>query len=360
MPGNPIDNYISQVQSRAGQTLTPEATQQLRSSLEELYGLKGTPDWTGMTRYVFRNALLPQITALALSLGTIFSGALLTEMLFSYPGVGLLMRTAAGAGDYNLLYGTITMAIIAVATAALVLDLLYPLFDPRIRLSCGDDHEATREPQTRQPAERGRAGPAQALGAQPAAVHRPDPDRDLRDRQPAPAAVHESRPGGAGHLPEESADDRQAPARDQRAGSGHLLVPGLRDPQLAAAGRRGESGHHGDLHVSRPQRRLHRRSGANTLDIIFREIFPYVYAYMVVGFINTILFAINTEAALAVIGLSKVQAPTLGSIIFWALNYNAMMIGQTAWIIAPIVATVLLFLTSTGYNEFFAERRGVA
>jgi peptide/nickel transport system permease protein len=97
--------------------------------------LKGTPNWTRMTRYVFRNALLPQITALVLSLGTIFNGALLTEMLFSYPGVGLLMRTAAGAGDYNLLYGAITTAIIAVASAALLLDLIYPLFDPRIRLS---------------------------------------------------------------------------------------------------------------------------------------------------------------------------------------------------------------------------------
>lgn len=107
-----------------------------------------------------------------------------------------------------------------------------------------------------------------------------------------------------------------------------------------------------------------RFSGASTIDIIYREIFPHVYAYMVVGFINTILFAINTEAALAVIGLSKVQVPTLGSIIFWALNYNALMIGQIAWIVAPIVATVLLFLglflTSTGYNELFAERRGVA
>lgn len=96
--------------------------------------LKGTPDWTRMTRYVFRNALLPQVTALVLSLGTIFNGALLTEMLFTYPGVGLLMRTAAGAGDYNLLYGSITMAIISVATAAFILDLGYPLLDPRIRL----------------------------------------------------------------------------------------------------------------------------------------------------------------------------------------------------------------------------------
>lgn len=107
-----------------------------------------------------------------------------------------------------------------------------------------------------------------------------------------------------------------------------------------------------------------RFSGAGTFAIIFREIFPYVYAYMVIGFINTILFAINTEAALAVIGLSKVDVPTLGSIIFWALSYNALLIGQIDWIIAPIVATVLLFLglflTSTGYNEFFANRRGVA
>jgi peptide/nickel transport system permease protein len=107
-----------------------------------------------------------------------------------------------------------------------------------------------------------------------------------------------------------------------------------------------------------------RFSGASTFDIIYKEIFPHVYSYMVVGFINTILFAINTEAALAVIGLSKVQVPTLGSIIFWALNYNALMIGQIAWIVAPIIATVTLFLglflTSTGYNELFAERRGVA
>jgi peptide/nickel transport system permease protein len=105
-----------------------------------------------------------------------------------------------------------------------------------------------------------------------------------------------------------------------------------------------------------------RFSGASTLGIILKEIFPYVYAYMVVGFINTILFAINTEAALAVIGLSKVEVPTLGSIIFWALNYNAMFIGQYTWIVAPVVATVLLFLglflTSTGYNELYAARRG--
>ena len=88
--------------------------------------LKGTTDRTRMTNYVFRNAMLPQITALVLSLGFIFNGALQTEMIFSYPGIGFAMRSAAGAGDYNLLYGAIILTIFSVATAAL---------DPRPDLS---------------------------------------------------------------------------------------------------------------------------------------------------------------------------------------------------------------------------------
>ncbi len=95
--------------------------------------LKGTPSFTIMFHYVFRNAMLPQITALALHMGMIFNGAVLTEMLFSYPGVGSLIRYAIGNGDYNLIYGTLSLSIVAVATAALIVDLLYPLFDPRIR-----------------------------------------------------------------------------------------------------------------------------------------------------------------------------------------------------------------------------------
>lgn len=106
-----------------------------------------------------------------------------------------------------------------------------------------------------------------------------------------------------------------------------------------------------------------RFSGASTLDILRREIFPYVTAFMLVNFINTILFAINTEATLAVIGVSRVEIPTLGSIVFWALNYNALFTGNYVWIVAPIVASVLLFLglflSSTGFNEAFANKRGV-
>jgi peptide/nickel transport system permease protein len=103
-------------------------------------------------------------------------------------------------------------------------------------------------------------------------------------------------------------------------------------------------------------------SGMSSLEIILKEIFPYVYTFMIVGFINTILYVINTEAALAVIGLSNLSVPTLGSILYWALNYNAMMVGNLAWVVSPVVATVVLFLglflTSTGYNDLFAARRG--
>ncbi len=84
-------------------------------------------------RYVIRNGILPQITNLALSLGQVFSGALITEIVFSYPGLGTLLYNAIVTGDYNLLLGIVSISILAITTAILVIDLIYPLFDPRIR-----------------------------------------------------------------------------------------------------------------------------------------------------------------------------------------------------------------------------------
>ncbi|MBN2004261.1 MAG: ABC transporter permease [Anaerolineae bacterium] len=86
-------------------------------------------------KYVIRNAILPQITGLALSLGQIFGGALITEIVFSYPGLGGLLYNAIITGDYNLIMGIIALSILAITTAILVIDLLYPFFDPRIRYS---------------------------------------------------------------------------------------------------------------------------------------------------------------------------------------------------------------------------------
>ncbi len=86
-----------------------------------------------VSKYVIRNAILPQITGLALSLGQIFSGALITEIVFGYPGLGMLLYRAIINGDYNLIMGITIFSIIALTTAILVVDLTYPLLDPRVR-----------------------------------------------------------------------------------------------------------------------------------------------------------------------------------------------------------------------------------
>jgi peptide/nickel transport system permease protein len=86
------------------------------------------------SQYVARNALLPQLTGLALSLGNVFGGAVITEFLFNYPGVGRLLIQGIYRGDYSLVLGVTTMSIIAVAVAVFIIDLLYPLIDPRVRL----------------------------------------------------------------------------------------------------------------------------------------------------------------------------------------------------------------------------------
>jgi len=86
-----------------------------------------------VSKYVIRNALLPQITGLALSFGQLFSGALITEIVFGYPGVGMLLYRAILNGDYNLIMGITVLSIFGITTAMLIVDLTYPLFDPRVR-----------------------------------------------------------------------------------------------------------------------------------------------------------------------------------------------------------------------------------
>ena len=83
--------------------------------------------------YVMRNALTPQVTGLALSLGGIFNGAIIAEVVFGYPGVGTLLVDAVHAGDYSLVLGLTSVSIVAVSLAVLLIDLLYPLLDPRVK-----------------------------------------------------------------------------------------------------------------------------------------------------------------------------------------------------------------------------------
>jgi peptide/nickel transport system permease protein len=88
-----------------------------------------------LASYVMRNALVPQVTGLAISLGGIFNGAVITEKVFGYPGVGSLLVDAVYAGDYGLVLGVTTISIVGVSIGVLAIDLVYPLLDPRVRVS---------------------------------------------------------------------------------------------------------------------------------------------------------------------------------------------------------------------------------
>lgn len=96
----------------------------------EASGLKGS---TLFAHYAMRNALLPQTTGLALSLGTVLSGALLVEVIFNYPGIGGVLYFSIQQFDYFVIQGIIFTVVLGVAIATLVLDLIYPLLDPRIK-----------------------------------------------------------------------------------------------------------------------------------------------------------------------------------------------------------------------------------
>jgi peptide/nickel transport system permease protein len=85
--------------------------------------------------YVMRNALVPQVTGLAMSLGGIFNGAIITEQVFGYPGIGALMIDAVHAGDYSLVLGLTSVSIVAVSAAVFLIDMLYPLLDPRVKVA---------------------------------------------------------------------------------------------------------------------------------------------------------------------------------------------------------------------------------
>ena len=86
-----------------------------------------------LTSYVMRNALMPQVTGLAIVLGSIFNGAIITEVVFGYPGLGRLLVSGVERGDYSLVLGVTTVSIVTVSAAVFLIDLLYPLLDPRIQ-----------------------------------------------------------------------------------------------------------------------------------------------------------------------------------------------------------------------------------
>ena len=94
---------------------------------------RGLPSRRIFLWYAMRNALLPQTTSLALATGSVISGQLLVEAIFRYPGIGNVLFRAIAGFDYFTINGVVFFIILTIATATLIIDLLYPLLDPRIR-----------------------------------------------------------------------------------------------------------------------------------------------------------------------------------------------------------------------------------
>ncbi|MDB5473078.1 MAG: binding-protein-dependent transport system inner rane component [Devosia sp.] len=86
-----------------------------------------------VSSYVLRNAMIPQLTGLAMTLGGVFSGTVITEEVFNYPGLGSLLIDAVNGGDYGLVLAVSSVSIAAVGMAIFIVDLLYPVLDPRVK-----------------------------------------------------------------------------------------------------------------------------------------------------------------------------------------------------------------------------------
>ena len=103
-------------------------------------------------------------------------------------------------------------------------------------------------------------------------------------------------------------------------------------------------------------------SGEGTVQTVVTEILPFTLTWSLSNFMNATLSAIASESGLAVLGLSPGNLVSLGNMIQWARNYNAIMMGRWNWILPPIVGTIVLFvglfMLITGYNDYTAMKRG--
>jgi peptide/nickel transport system permease protein len=98
----------------------------------QLARAKGLKPFYVLYRYMIRNAILPQITAFAITIGTIVSGTVLVEYIFTYQGMGTIIFSAINTQDFPVIQGTSFVLILMTAIAVLIIDLIYPLIDPRI------------------------------------------------------------------------------------------------------------------------------------------------------------------------------------------------------------------------------------
>jgi peptide/nickel transport system permease protein len=118
--------------SIASLTMRGNSIRVLGSDYIRVARLRGLRDRTIITQYVLRNAVLPMYTGLMISLGNMFGGVIILEMVFGYQGVGYYMAESVVTRDYPLMMGVFMVITIAVVIALLIADLTYPKIDPRI------------------------------------------------------------------------------------------------------------------------------------------------------------------------------------------------------------------------------------
>ncbi len=125
-----------------GASLAAILTRMVRTSvIEELSSdyvrtarAKGLSSTAALYRHAFRNALIPILTILGLQFGTLLAGTIVTETIFSWPGIGRLAVQAINARDYPLLQGCILLIAVSYVLVNLLTDFIYALVDPRVRL----------------------------------------------------------------------------------------------------------------------------------------------------------------------------------------------------------------------------------
>ena len=121
----PIGNYIKQTKSSVLEVLNEEYIKTARS--------KGLTNTVIVLKHAFRNALIPVVTTISLTIPFLIGGAVVTEQIFAWPGIGSLMITAITGRDYPVIMGVAVMIWGVVRVANLVLDLIYAALDPRIK-----------------------------------------------------------------------------------------------------------------------------------------------------------------------------------------------------------------------------------
>ena len=105
---------------------------QLRSKYVQVARLKGLPERTVTLNHALRNALIPVVTLMGLQFGYLLGGTVIVETIFQWPGIGLYLFRAISALDYVPVIGVTLIITFIFVTVNLVLDLIYPLLDPRI------------------------------------------------------------------------------------------------------------------------------------------------------------------------------------------------------------------------------------